>query len=258
MAGVKMNINVITLFPGIIKNVVKESIVGRAQENGIVTINAHDVRDFTSDRRLSVDDTAYGGGPGMILKPEPVFKAVEKITGKKNGRYGKGNGRKRDLSIILLSPQGKPFNQKKAKMLAGKKNLILICGHYKGIDERIRENLISDEISIGDYVLTGGEIPALVLIDSVVRLLPGAMSSEESYKTDSFYGEKLLDCPYYTKPFKFRDMEVPSVLLSGHHSNIQRWRREKALQNTCMKRPDLIGKIKLSRTDREMVKKIQE
>ena len=267
-----MKIAVVTIFPEIIEFLCEKSIVGRAQKNKLVKIKTYNPRDFTADRRLSVDDCAYGGGPGMILKPEPIFLAVEKITRRKYKRSNKirQDGRKppnvllyktkhRGLShrIVLLSPQGEVFSQEKAKELVKEKNLILICGHYKDVDERIRENLITDEISIGDYVLTGGELPALVLIDSIVRLLPKAMSNEQSYKTDSFYNGKLLDGSYYTKPFRFRDMETPRVLLSGHHANIEKWRREKALQNTFIKRPDLLEKARLSKTDRAIIEKMK-
>ncbi len=250
-----MNIDVVTIFPDIIEHACGQSIVGRAQKKKIVRIKTHDIREFSPDRRLSVDDTAYGGGPGMILKPEPVYRAVENITGRAGKRAGTG---RKKYHIILLSPQGELFSQKKAGALAKKKNIILVCGHYKGIDERVRKNLITEEISIGDYVLTGGEIPALVVIDSIVRLLTGAMSNENSYKTDSFYGSSMLDCPYYTKPSKFRDMEVPAVLLSGNHLNIRNWRREKALRNTYMKRPDLLKKARLSKTDKEVLKNIKK
>lgn len=252
-----MKIAVVTIFPEIIEFLCEKSIVGRAQKNKLVKIKTYNPRDFTADRRLSVDDYAYGGGPGMILKPEPIFLAVEKITRRKYKRSNKIRQDGRKYRIVLLSPQGEVFSQEKAKELVKEKNLILICGHYKDVDERIRENLITDEISIGDYVLTGGELPALVLIDSIVRLMPKAMSNEESYKTDSFYNGKLLDGSYYTKPFRFRDMETPQVLLSGHHANIEKWRREKALQNTFIKRPDLLEKARLSKTDKAIIEKMK-
>jgi len=244
-----MEINVVTIFPEIIDDACKYSIIGRAEKRKLVTIKSYDIRDYAPNKYLSVDDYAYGGGPGMILKPEPIFLAIEDIYGKKL---------KKREDIILLSPQGRLFTQKKAKELARKKKITLICGHYKGIDERVRENLVTDEISIGDYVLTGGEVPALVVIDSVVRLLPGAMSNRESYRTDSFYKRKMFDSPYYTKPAKFRDMEVPGVLLSGNHSHIYKWRQEKALENMYENRPDLFEKLKLSKEEKAVIERIKK
>ena len=241
-----MRIDVVTIFPEIIDYICGTSITGRACKKGIVRIKAHDIRAFSPDRRMSVDDTAYGGGPGMILKPEPIYQAVDRITKKKSMLR----------NVVLLSPQGEVFTQKKARSLAMKKNLIFICGHYKGVDERVREGLVTEEISIGDYVLTGGELPVLVVIDAIVRLLPGAMSSRDSYRGDSFYRNKRLDCPYYTRPPSFRGMEVPPVLLSGNHSEIAKWRKEKSFANTLTKRPDLLKKTRFSKEEKELIVKI--
>lgn len=227
-----MKIFVVTAFPQLLKSPLSESILKRAQENKIVEINMVDLRDFTSDKHKQVDDYPYGGGPGMILKPEPFFKAVEQIKTVEN----LGNP-----AVILMTPQGETYNQQKAKKLTTYKEIIFLCGHYKGVDERVREILVTEEISIGDYILTGGELAAMVVIDSVARLLPGAMSDFDSAKTDSFE-QGMLDCPYYTRPEDFRGLRVPEVLLSGNHAEIENWRREKALERTRQQRADLLEK----------------
>jgi len=245
-----MKIDVVTIFPDVIETVCRHSIVGRAQKKKIAGIKAHNIRNFTPSPHQSVDDYSYGGGPGMLLMAEPIFRAVESITGK-----GARSVRKK-IRVILTSPQGELFDQQKAKELAKEKRLIIICGHYKGVDERVRESLITDEISIGDYVLTGGELPALVIIDAVVRLLPGVLNREESYKSDSFY-DTLLDCPHYTRPVRFRGMTVPPVLLSGNHSEIERWRKEKALEATFFKRPDLLKNGRLSGEDGKFLRALK-
>jgi len=233
----KMQIDVITIFPQMFEGIIQESILKRAQQKNIVKINIHNLRDFALDKHSTVDDYSYGGGVGMVLKPEPIFRAVEKIMGSRKG--------KRKARIILLTPQGETFNQDKAKELSQEKHLLFICGHYEGVDERVKENLITDEVSIGDYVLTGGELPAMVIIDSLVRLLPGVLNKRESFENDSFY-QGLLDYPHYTRPRRFRGKSVPAPLLSGDHSRIRKWRMEKAIENTLKKRPDLLEKIRLS------------
>lgn len=191
-----------------------------------------DLRDFTEDRHKQIDDYPYGGGPGMILKPEPFFKAVEHIKTTENLT---------DPAIILMTPQGETFNQGKAKQLAQCTEIVFLCGHYKGVDERVRENLVTEEISIGDYILTGGELTAMVVVDSVVRLLPGVIGDFESAETDSFE-QSVLDWPHYTRPENFQGMRVPEVLLSGHHGEIEKWRRKKALERTQEQRADLLIK----------------
>ena len=243
-----MVIDVITIFPQMVEEIIKESILKRAQQKNIVKINIHNLRDFALDKHSIVDDYSYGGGAGMVLKPEPIFRAVEKIAGKKK--------RKRKPRIILLTPQGQTFNQAKAKELSQEQHLLFICGHYEGVDERVKENLITDEVSIGDYVLTGGELPAMVIIDSVVRILPGVLNKKESFENDSFY-QGLLDYPHYTRPRRFRRKSVPALLLSGDHAQIRKWRRQKALKNTLNKRPDLLEKITLSAEDQKMIEELK-
>ena len=245
---IKMQIDVITIFPQMLKGIIKESILKRAQQKNVVKINIHNLRDFALDKHSIVDDYSYGGGAGMVLKPEPIFRAVEKIVGSKKG--------KRRARIILLTPQGQTFNQAKAKELSQEEHLLFICGHYEGVDERVKENLINDEISIGDYVLTGGELPAMVIIDSLVRILPGVLNKRESFENDSFY-QGLLDYPHYTRPERFRGKSVPALLLSGDHSQIKKWRRQKAIKNTLEKRPDLLEKITLSTEDQKILKELK-
>lgn len=244
----KMQIDIITIFPQMLERIIKESILKRAQQKNIVKINIHNLRDFALDKHSVVDDYSYGGGAGMVLKPEPIFCAVEKIVSNRKG--------KRKMRIILLTPQGQTFNQAKAKELSQEEHLLFICGHYEGVDERVKENLITDEISIGDYVLTGGELPAMVIIDSLVRILPGVLNKRESFENDSFY-QGLLDYPHYTRPRRFREKSVPALLLSGNHSQIKKWRRQKALKNTLNKRSDLLEKITLSVEDQKILKELK-
>ena len=208
----------ITLFPEMFEGVLGESILKRAQEKRLVEIRLHNLRDWAKDKHRTVDDRPYGGGPGMVLKVDVVVPAIEEVT---------SDERRATSKVILLSPQGKKYNQKMARELAQEERLILVAGHYEGFDERIRE-FVDEEISIGDYVLTGGELPAMVIIDSVVRLLPGALGDEESAKQESFSQENLLDHPSYTRPAEFREMKVPEVLLSGNHAEIEKWRRKMA------------------------------
>lgn len=235
-----MNIDVLTLFPEMFEGVFGSSILGKARNKGIVSINTVNFREFSFNKHNTVDDYPFGGGGGMVLKPEPIFLAVEDVV----ARIGK---RPR---VILMCPQGKPFRQNMAEELAKEEHLIFICGHYEGYDERIREHLITDEISIGDYVLTGGELPAMVVIDSVVRLLPGVLGNETSAVTDSF-STGLLEYPHYTRPAQFRDWSVPEVLLSGHHENITKWRRRQSLERTWERRPELLDEHEM--TDEEKI-----
>ncbi|MGI6038465.1 MAG: tRNA (guanosine(37)-N1)-methyltransferase TrmD [Limnochordia bacterium] len=237
-----MRIDILTLFPEMFTGPFDQSIMQRAREKGLLELFIWNIRDFTTDRHRVVDDTPYGGGPGMVLKPEPIFAAVETVS----------QGHREPGRIILLSPQGKPFNQKVATNLAQEKRLILLCGHYEGFDERIRQGLTLEEISIGDYVLTGGELPAMVLVDAVVRLIPGVLGESRSHMEDSF-SEGLLEHPHYTKPRLFRGMEVPEVLLSGHHEKIARWRRKEALRRTWLRRPELLETAPLTEEDRKVL-----
>lgn len=223
-----MRIDIITGLPRILASPLSESMIKRAQERRLVEIVIHDLRDYTTDKHRTIDDAPYGGGAGMILKPEPVFACIETLTAQ----------RKYD-EIIYLSADGEQLSQRVANELSLKENLLLLCGHYKGIDERIREALISRELSIGDYVLTGGEIPALVVIDSVVRLIPGVLNDGESLLSDSFQTD-LLEGPQYTRPPEFRGMKVPDVLLSGNHREIASWREEQSVKRTTQRRNDLI------------------
>jgi len=228
-----MKILVVTAFPNLVRGPLDESIIKRAVKKKIVSIKILDLRDFTIDKHKQVDDYPYGGGAGMILKPEPFFRAVEHI---------KAQEVLENPRVILMTPQGKSYTQDRAKSLARESDLIFLCGHYKGIDERVREYLVTEEISIGDYVLTGGELAAAVVIDSVVRLLPGAIGDFDSALSDSFENG-LLDCPYYTRPEGYRGMKVPQILLSGHHAEIEKWRKDKSLERTEIRRADLLGNI---------------
>jgi tRNA (guanine37-N1)-methyltransferase len=223
-----MRIDVVTGFPRLVAGPLQESMLKRAQNLGSVEIRIHDLREHTADRHRTIDDTPFGGGAGMILKPEPVFACVEKLQAERQYE-----------SVIYLSADGERLTQQTANTLSLSTNLILLCGHYKGIDERIRERLVTREISIGDYVLTGGELPALVLIDCIVRLIPGVLHDGTSLLDDSFQ-EGLLDAPQYTRPAEFRGMTVPDVLLSGNHELIERWRREQRLGRTRARRSDLM------------------
>jgi tRNA (guanine37-N1)-methyltransferase len=221
-----MRIDILTLFPGLFRGAFDESIVKRATEKGLVEIYIHDIRDYTHDKHRKVDDRPFGGGPGMILKPEPVFECVEKI-----GAVG--------CPLIYLTPQGERFSQKKAEEFSRRERLIFLCGHYEEVDERIRTALVGEEISIGDYVLSNGEVPAMVVVDCVVRLIPGVLGDAQSAQEESFTGG-LLDYPQYTRPAEFRGMKVPEVLLSGNHQRIRKWRKQRALERTKKVRPDLL------------------
>ncbi len=227
-----MKIDVVTIFPKMFLPVLNESIIKRAQAKNIVKINIYNLRDFSKERHRKVDDRPYGGGPGMVMRPEPFFEAVKYIKG--HGSWVIGHGR-----VILLSPQGKRLSQTLARRLSKYKHLILLCGHYEGIDERVRRFLVDEEISIGDYILTGGELPAMVLIDAVVRLLRGALGDNTSIIEETF-SKNLIEYPQYTRPSEFRGLKVPEVLLSGDHSRITEWRRKESLKRTARYRPDLL------------------
>ena len=221
-----MKIDVLTLFPGMFPGPLDESIIKRACESGRLQLGIHDLRDYTHDRHRTVDDRPFGGGPGMLMKPEPLFEAVEALRGEKT-------------RVILTSPAGRLFRQEIARELAAEEHLLLVCGSYEGFDERVRQGLADDELSIGDYVLTNGALPAMVIIDSVTRLLPGVLGDDESSQDESFSGG-LLEYPQYTRPAEFRGMTVPEVLLSGDHAAIEKWRREQAEVQTRQRRTDLL------------------
>ena len=221
-----MKIDVLTIYPGMFPGPLDESIVKRARETGRLQLGVRDLRDYTHDRHRTVDDRPFGGGPGMLMKPEPLFEAVEDLRGEKT-------------RVILTSPAGRPFRQEIARELAGEEHLLLVCGSFEGFDERVRERLPDDEISIGDYVLTNGALPAMVIIDAVTRLLPGVLGDDESSQDESF-SEGLLEYPQYTRPAEFQGMKVPEVLLSGNHAAIEQWRQEQARLQTEQRRPDLL------------------
>jgi len=226
-----MRIDIVTGLPEIFKGPLDESMIKRAQENGSVTLSIHTLRDYTHDRHKTIDDTPYGGGAGMVLKPEPIFECIESL--KRKRQYDE---------IIFVTPDGEQYTQTIATQLSLKENIIILCGHYKGIDERVREALVTKELSIGDYVLTSGELAAAVIIDSVVRLLPGTLHDSTSAMSDSFQ-DNLLGAPEYTRPPVYRSMKVPDVLLTGNHKAIDAWRQEQRMKRTAERRPDLLKKI---------------
>jgi tRNA (guanine37-N1)-methyltransferase len=228
-----LRFDIITIFPDFFRETFDYGIIRRARAAGLVEISAHDLRGWTRDKHRQVDDRPFGGGDGMILKPEPIFEAVEALTACEAGHYREG------VRVVLLSPQGRAFTQKLAGELAESRQLVLVCGRYEGVDERVAEALVTDEISIGDYVLSGGEVAALVVVDAVTRLVPGALGSETSAVHESF-SEGLLDYPHYTRPVDYRGLRVPEVLSSGHHGEIARWRAERAREKTKRNRPDLL------------------
>jgi tRNA (guanine37-N1)-methyltransferase len=243
-----MKIDVLTLFPEMFSGVFGHSILKKAAEKEAVQYNVVNFREFADNKHQTVDDYPYGGGAGMVLKPQPIFDAVDSLI--------KENEHKKSR-VILLCPQGERFTQKKAEELAHDKHLIFICGHYEGYDERIRKHLVTDEISIGDYVLTGGELGAMVVIDSVVRLLPEVLGNEESHQQDSF-STGLLEHPHYTRPADFRGMKVPEVLMSGNHKNIEEWRVKESLRRTLTRRPDLLEQIELTKEQSRWLEEIRK
>lgn len=236
-----MRIDILCLFPEVFVSPLNQSIVKRAAERGLVNIVIHDIRDYTHDKHRTADDYPYGGGPGMVLKPEPIFEAVEAIKQQPSAC---------EVPVILLTPQGRLFSQSVAQELALHPHITLICGHYEGLDERVCEHLATDEISIGDYVLSGGELAALVAVDAIVRLIPGVLGSEFSADSDS-HSNGLLEYPQYTRPQTYRDWSVPSILLSGNHSEIAQWRRRQAILRTAKRRPDLLKKGSLCDEERK-------
>jgi tRNA (guanine37-N1)-methyltransferase len=239
-----MHFDIFSIFPQLLQPYLEASILQRAIDHNLIDIKIHNIRDWTSDRHHTTDDTPYGGGGGMVMKPDPVFEAVESIVGKPP-----------KCPVILMTPQGKPFNQQLARQFAGYAQIVIICGRYEGIDERIRTHLATEEISIGDYVLTGGELPALIIVDAVARLLPGVLGDPDGAEDDS-HSNGLLEYPHYTRPPEFRGLKVPDVLLSGNHATIARWRRQQSLLRTYLRRPDLFRKIKLSPLDQKLLDEI--
>jgi tRNA (guanine37-N1)-methyltransferase len=240
-----MRFEVFTLFPEVFQPYLEASILSRARQNKLIEVRLHNIRDRAKDKHHTTDDTSYGGGGGMVMKCEPAFDAVEEILGNPP-----------DCPLILLTPQGRSFCQKIAYELVSYSRLGLFCGHYEGIDERIREHLVTDEISIGDYILTGGELPALILIDAITRLLPGALGDPEGALDDSF-ASGLLEYPHYTRPENFRDWTVPEVLLTGNHAAINKWRREQALIRTLKRRPDLLEKAELTIKEQKWIETLK-
>ena len=237
-----MQFDVFTLLPEVFPSYLDSSILQRARQNGLIDVRVHNIRDYAHDKHHTTDDTPYGGGGGMVMKPEPMFEAVESILGTSSGS-----------PIILLTPQGRIFDQNMAQELSQHEKIALICGRYEGVDERIRQHLVTDEISIGDYVLTGGELPALILIDAVSRLLPGVLGDPTGAEDDS-HASGLLEYPHYTRPPEFRGDGVPEVLLSGDHAKIEKWRREQSLLRTLERRPDLLEKADLNKDDIKFLK----
>ena len=242
-----MKFDIVTIFPRMFDGPTREGILGRAIERGLVDLKVVDLRDFTDDRHRTVDDVAYGGGPGMVLKPAPLFRAVDHV------RETRGE----PAAIVLTSPQGRPFCQADALRLSRCGHVVVLCGRYEGVDERVCEGLAAEEISIGDYVLTGGELPALVVLDAVARLIPGAVGDEQSVEMDSFT-RGLLDYPHYTRPAEFRGARVPDVLLSGHHEQVRKWRKRQAVARTLARRPDLLAAAELDDEERAIVRELTE
>ncbi len=240
-----MKIDYLTLFPEMFVGVLNQSILKRAREKEILQTETINFRDYADNKHHQVDDYPFGGGQGMVLKPEPIFNAMDAIDVTDETR------------VILMTPQGKPFDQKLAESLSKEKHLVFICGHYEGYDERIREKLVTDEISVGDFVLTGGELPAMVMTDAIVRLIPGVLSKQASHEDDSF-SSGLLEFPQYTRPRTFKDMSVPDVLLSGNHAHIEQWRHEQSLKRTFEKRPDLLASYDLSEKDQKYIESLKE
>ncbi len=243
-------IDILTIFPDMFSGPFNESIIKKGQEKGLLNINITDIRDFSVDKHKKVDDYPYGGGPGMVMKPEPIFNAVEFIVGKHK------DVKPSERCVILMTPQGELLNQEKAIELARKQHLIIICGHYEGIDERIRQFLVDKEISIGDYILTGGEIPAMVLLDCVARLVPGVLGEALSIEEESFSHGRL-EYPHYTRPENYKGYEVPDILLSGNHKLISEWRRIESIKKTIIKRPDLLSKYPPSDIEQSLISKLK-
>lgn len=241
-----MNYHILTLFPEMVLNGLHTSIIGRAAEKGLLSIEAIDIREYSTDKHRHVDDYPYGGGAGMVMQPMPICEAYDDLCGK----IGK------KPRVIYMTPQGRVFNQKIAEELAQEEDLVFLCGHYEGIDERALELIATDYLSIGDYVLTGGELPAMVMIDCISRLIPGVLNNDTSAEFESFH-DNLLEYPQYTRPEEYRGIRVPDILLSGHHKNIETWRREQSIKRTLERRPDLLAEASLSKKEAEYLKKLE-
>lgn len=241
-----MIFDVLTLFPGMFESPMQESILGRATKQGLLQVRAHNLRDWAEGRHLTTDDTPYGGGDGMVMKPEPIARALEALKAQTP-----------NAKVLLMTPQGTRFTQQHAKDLAAEEGLILLCGRYEGFDERVRQSLVDAEFSIGDFVLTGGELPSMVMIDAISRHLPGVLGCRGSAETDSF-ADGLLEYPQYTRPAEFNGMVVPPVLLSGDHGKIASWRREQQLLRTLTRRPDLLEQVELSGEDKKTLERLQQ
>ena len=242
-----MRIDIMTLFPEMCERVLDESIIGRSREAGLVEINCVNIRDYSTDKHRRVDDTTYGGGAGMIMQVQPIYDCFCALTEKLGKRP----------HLIYMSPQGKTLSQERVKELAKLDNIAILCGHYEGVDERVIEEIVDEEISIGDYVLTGGELPALVLADSISRMLPGVLANDEAFEEESHYSS-LLEYPQYTRPFEWHGRQVPDVLISGHHANIMKWRREQSLKRTYERRPEMLENAELDKKDRAFIEKLNK
>lgn len=238
-----MNFHVLTLFPDMITQGLNTSVTGRALANGLIQLNAVNIRDYSQDKHKHVDDYPYGGGAGMVMQPEPIYLAYEELV----------QNMEKKPRVVYVTPQGKVFHQAMAEEFAQEEDLVFLCGHYEGVDERILEEIVTDYVSIGDYVLTGGELPAMVMIDAVSRLVPGVLNNQDSAEFESFH-DNLLEHPHYTRPVEYRGSRVPDVLLSGHHDNIDRWRREQSLKRTLERRPDLLETAELTEKDVEYLR----
>jgi tRNA (guanine37-N1)-methyltransferase len=241
-----MKFDILTLFPNMFSSPFQESILGKAIQKGLIDLRIINIRDFALDKHQIVDDSPYGGGQGMVMKVEPIARAIEWARSEDPSSW-----------TICLTPQGRPFNHEKARDLSSRSHLVLLCGRYEGVDERVKEMFIDEEVSIGDYVLTGGELAAMVIIDAVSRLLPGVLGSDQSAEDDTFTNA-LLEYPQYTRPFDFRGSSVPEILLSGNHAAVSLWRRKEALRRTAVRRPDLLAKAKLTREDEELLEGIRQ
>lgn len=242
-----MNFYIMTLFPDMVRDGLNTSIIGRAASKGLLSVDAINIRDYAFNKHQSVDDYPYGGGAGMLMQAEPVYqtyKALQEKTGKKN------------LRTVFLSPQGKTFNQSMAEEFAKEEDLVFLCGHYEGIDERVLEEIVTDYVSIGDYVLTGGELPAMIMVDCISRLIPGVLHNDVSAEFESFQ-DNLLEYPQYSRPEVWHEKAVPPILMSGHHANIEKWRREQSVIRTAKNRPDLLAKAELTEAEKELARKVQ-
>jgi tRNA (guanine37-N1)-methyltransferase len=240
-----LQFDIVTIFPRMIEAALAEGIVARALQRGLLRVKVRDLRDFTEDRHRTVDDVPYGGGPGMVMKPEPIFRAVEAIAGEGGAPQ----------AIVLVSPHGRQFTQAEAARLSSLDRVTILCGRYEGIDDRVREGLATEELSIGDFVVSGGELPALIIIDAVARLIPGVVGDEDSVAGDSF-SRGLLDFPHFTRPAEYRDLKVPDVLVSGHHGEIRKWRKRQALELTLDRRPELLADAELDVEEQEILREL--